>query len=111
MKISRRELLKGSLVAAGLTSPLASLALAPRPVATANQGEIIDTNVHLFSWPFRELKFSTPEKLVAKLQHHGIKQAWAGSFESLLHKNIDGVNRRLVDICRRYPGFLLPFGP
>jgi predicted TIM-barrel fold metal-dependent hydrolase len=73
--------------------------------------DIIDTNVHLFDWPFRKLKYAGTKALVAKLRRHRIKQAWTGSFEGLLHKNLDGVNSRLAEECRANgAGILLPFG-
>ena len=73
--------------------------------------DIIDTNVHLFDWPFRKLKYASTKALVAKLRRHRITQAWAGSYEGLLHKNLDGVNSRLGVECRANgAGILLPFG-
>ena len=48
--------------------------------------DIIDTNVHLFDWPFRKLKYAGAKALVAKLRRHRITQAWAGSYGGLLHK-------------------------
>jgi uncharacterized protein len=110
--IDRRSFVKTSLIPAVM--PLAaSLA------ASSSQGaeqclatpEIIDTNVHLFDWPFRKLKFARTESLVAKLRKHRITQAWAGSFEAVLHKQLDQVNRRLADECRtRGDGMLIAIG-
>ncbi len=72
---------------------------------------ITDTFIHLFDWPFRELKYSDTAKLVDKLKHHSIGEAWAGNFEALFHKDIDGTNRRLFEECRKVdPDFLRPVG-
>jgi predicted TIM-barrel fold metal-dependent hydrolase len=73
--------------------------------------EIVDTNVHLFDWPFRKLKYGRTDALVAKLRRHRITQAWAGSFECVLHKQLDRANQRLADECRtRGAGMLIPVG-
>ncbi|WP_164100802.1 amidohydrolase family protein [Candidatus Laterigemmans baculatus] len=46
-----------------------------------------------------------------KLQSLGIKQAWAGSYEGVLHRDLGGVNERLVKACREAPqGMLVPMG-
>ncbi len=78
----------------------------------ATKGPLItDTFIHLFDWPFRELKYSDTGELVDKLKHHSIGNAWAGNFEALFHKDIDGTNRRLTEECRKIdPGFLNPVG-
>jgi uncharacterized protein len=96
--IDRREFLKASL----LSGAALSLASSNRTQAASNSGGsaaspgIIDTNINLFQWPFRKLKYSETSELV---------------FEALFHKNIAGVNERLAAECRaKGSGFLRPFG-
>lgn len=73
--------------------------------------QIIDTNVSLGQWPFRHLKYQGVKPLGDKLKKHRIKQAWAGNFDALFHKNIDAVNANLTRECASYGGsFFLPFG-
>jgi predicted TIM-barrel fold metal-dependent hydrolase len=72
---------------------------------------VIDTNVHLFRWPFRRLVGDDPADLVARLRQKGVTQAWAGSFEALVCRDVSGVNSRLAAASRHHgPGFLVPFG-
>jgi predicted TIM-barrel fold metal-dependent hydrolase len=114
--IDRRSFVKASIIPA--VFPIAS-ALANPAVQGAEQAaeptaagpDIIDCNVHLFEWPFRKLKYAKTEALVAKLRKHRITKAWAGSFEAVFNKQLDGINRRLADECRpRSAGNLVPFG-
>jgi uncharacterized protein len=113
--IDRRSFVKATIIPA---LPLAA-AMVSRRAQSAEQAkeaepagpDIIDTNVHLFDWPFRKLKYARTDALVAKLKKHRIVQAWAGSFEAVLQKQLDGVNRRLADECRtRGQGMLIPIG-
>ena len=116
--LDRRSFLKNSLLGATAVSlagqqPLTSQTAADSaPMATPSEAPgIIDTNVNLFNWPFRALKYRDTKALVAKLRKHRVIEAWAGSFEALLSKDMSGVNTRLADECRTQgPGFLIPFG-
>src|SRR6266849_6776153 len=116
--IDRRSFLKNSLLGAAAVSlagqqPAASqTAAGSDPVATFSKAPgIIDTNVNLFDWPFRSLKYRDTKALVGKLKKHRVIEAWAGSFEALLSKDMNGVNTRLATECREHgPGFLIPFG-
>ncbi len=116
--IDRRRFLKNSLLSgAALSLPAqqslrAEAAVAGTPVTRTSQSPgIIDTNVNLFNWPFRALKYRGTKSLVAKLKKHRVIEAWAGSFEGLFSKDINGVNARLAAECQEQaPGFLIPFG-
>jgi hypothetical protein len=116
--MDRRHFLKSSLLSAAAVSfadppRLAAQGATPAaaPDAVLASPGIIDTNVNLFEWPFRALKYRDTHALVAKLKRHRIIEAWAGSFEALLSKDMSGVNARLAAECREHgPGFLVPFG-
>ena len=111
-KLTRRRFLKGVLLPAALgTLPRRAVQGEEPDGSDDSPPDIIDTNVHLFDWPFRKLKYARTKALVAKLRKHRIVQAWAGSYEGLLHKNLDGVNARLAVECQANgEKMLLPFG-
>src|SRR4051794_24592483 len=71
----------------------------------------IDTNVYLFRWPFRRVRGDELPDFVERLRRHGVTEAWAGSLEGLMHRDVEGVNQRLVDVCRQVDRpRLVPFG-
>jgi predicted TIM-barrel fold metal-dependent hydrolase len=96
--------------------PVAALAStaaqAGEPAVSEGSGpDIIDSNIHLFDWPFRKLKYAQTDALVVKLRKHRITRAWAGSFEAVLHTQFDAANRRLAEECKsRGDGMLVPIG-
>jgi predicted TIM-barrel fold metal-dependent hydrolase len=105
--IDRRRFVQASLLSAALPIGIA----AADDDQPAKLPEIIDTNIHLFEWPFRQLKYARTDALIAKLRKHRITQAWAGSFEAVVQKQFDLVNRRLAEECRTHgDGMLLAIG-
>lgn len=115
--MDRRSFLKSSLLGVGVSfinsrrsAGQTTASRASKPGSSRAPG-IIDTNVNLFNWPFRALKYRDTKALVAKLKKHRVAEAWAGSFEALFAKDMNGVNERLAAECRKQaPGFLIPFG-
>ncbi|HEY2414843.1 MAG TPA: amidohydrolase family protein [Pirellulaceae bacterium] len=108
--IDRRTFVQAGLAttAVALVAPRAETASAAEPAAPP---EITDTNIHLFDWPFRKLKYAKTDALINKLRKHRITKAWAGTFEAVLHKQLDAANRRLAEECQTHgDGMLRPIG-
>ncbi len=74
-------------------------------------GPIIDVNINLSRWPCRRLPHDETASLVENLRGHGVVEAWAGSFDALLHKDLAAVNSRLAHECHTHTSIrLIPFG-
>jgi hypothetical protein len=102
--LSRREFLAAS-------ATVAAAAALPAFAAPSKPSALIDTNISLSRWPFRRCPLDDTPSLVAKLREHGVTQAWAGTFDALLHKDLTTANARLADECARHgQGLLVPIG-
>src|SRR5690606_2188027 len=115
-KVNRRKFFSNSLLAAAAVSLPVKINLG-KSLPSKTEGALMagpkltDTNINLFEWQFRQLKYGKTKALVDKLRSHKVSQAWAGSFESLFHKDIAGLNARLAKECEENgKGILLPFG-
>lgn len=114
--LNRRDLLATAMTA-GAASALISQPARSHPsqpeetpaIPSVTLRAIVDTNISLFQWPFRRLPLDNVAVLVKKLRALGIVQAWAGSFEAILHRDLVGVNQRLAEACQPYPE-LVPIG-
>jgi uncharacterized protein len=117
--MNRRRFIKDTMLLAALAKPVHGWmnsnpendSLTAPESKRSGEPVLIDTNIHLFPYPFRELKYGNTDDLLAKLKQHSVTEAWAGSFYALFHKNIDHINASLAKECRiKGEGILLPFG-
>lgn len=99
----------------GATLAAAAMALPagadPKETAPAKEtGAWVDTHVYLGAHPCRTSTWAEPLTLAGQLRKRGVGQAWAGSFEALLHRDVAAVNARLVQMCGKAADLLMPVG-
>ncbi len=70
----------------------------------------IDYAAMVGGYPFRRLPEPTPERLLAEMDRHGIKQAWVGHVPSVFYRDVAAGNDELFDLLEphRVAGRLLP---
>jgi uncharacterized protein len=101
--VNRREFLKTAIALSAVTGVHAS--------ARSSGDQFMDVNVNLSRWPLRRVHGDDTGTLVALLREQGVTQAWTGSFDGVLHKDIAAVNARLAHECKLHGrGILAPFG-
>ena len=101
----------GSISAAAAVIPASAQPMSGIPGSPDAPPDITDTNVNLFEWPFRKMKYGNTLMLHDKLRRHRITKVWAGSYEAVLSKSINITNARLAKECRENgKGMLIPFG-
>lgn len=111
--LHRRTFLQTSL--ATVSSALATRSTPAQPAADSEPGEaatgIIDVNVSLGQWPFRRLAGDDTAGMDKRLRQHGVIQAWCGSFDGILQRDIADANHRLTNDCQTHGADrLLPVG-
>lgn len=100
-------------IGSGLKTAGAAAAGAPTKESQAAPGDaLIDTHVFISRWPFRRVPGDeSAQHLAEKLQSRGVTEAWVGSFDALLHRDIAAVNARLAEECAAQRDVrFLPFG-
>ena len=84
-----------------MTQPLLDESVAGTATGTVG---LIDVNVFTSRWPFRRVPLDEPAKLATALESCGVTEAWVGSFDGLLHRDIGAVNAGTAEDCQRYGG-------
>ena len=89
----------------------AATAAWPVVARAADAPTLIDSNVHLHSWPHHRLPHDDPDALADHLRSCGVTTALTGSFDALLQSDFTSVNARLASDCGRIaPDLFLPVG-
>lgn len=107
---TRREFLHRGMAAGMAASAAAPSIAAEKKAASPSETKLIDTNCYLDRWPIRHLPLAEDAgKLAAKLKSQNVSEAWVGSLDALLHKDLGEVNARLAETCAKH-AMLKPIG-
>lgn len=93
-----------------LRSALALPALAAQAAPAAEVKPFIDCNVWLGQHPNRVLPWHDTATIAANLKQRGVTQAWASTFDAILHKDLAAANARLAAECAGTGGLLRAVG-
>lgn len=108
--MNRREFLQTGMATLSVAATARAKGAGSETSAAAPEARRIDTNVSLFQWPGRRLPHDDTASLLRELEQHGVTEAWAGSFEGILQRDLAGVNGRLAEACAASGGRLRAFG-
>ena len=93
-----------------LRTALALPALGLQTKVAAAQPGLTDCNLWLGEHPCRQLPWHGTQAIASNLRAQGVTQAWAGTFDALLHKDLAAANARLAAACQASHGLILPVG-
>ncbi|MBL9143702.1 MAG: hypothetical protein JNM99_08450 [Verrucomicrobiaceae bacterium] len=93
-----------------LRSALALPAVVAAGTQAARQQTFIDCNVWIGEHPNRHLPWRDAARLAVQLQRHGVTQAWASTFDAILHRDLRSANDELARQCTATSGLVRPVG-
>jgi len=73
-----------------------------------NQEMIMDFNAHLGNYPFRRLKYNTPQGLLGLMDKVGVDKALVSRFEAIFYKDWLEANRMLLEDLESLRSRLIP---
>lgn len=74
---------------------------------------LIDTNAYIGHWPFRKMNYNSCEKLLIRMDKHGVSQSIVSSLNGIFYKNVQSANEELFADIRSNKSFhdrFIPFG-
>jgi predicted TIM-barrel fold metal-dependent hydrolase len=73
---------------------------------------LLDMNSYIGSWPFKEMKFSTCEGLLERMNKFGVDVSVVSNLNGIFYKNTQSANRQLyeeIKSSRKYADRFIPF--